>query len=303
MFNTAHSIANLNVPDPTTDELITVTLPAYSGKQIARSAGRRDIANEYDTLAIIDVRGLFPDDVKWEVQDLAKDYKRYIAAHHDAVAFKPSDQGFESVAVYDEFRRMGAIWRYHRSKNWNGIGYHFLIGPSGRIYMAGSPDTHRAHTKGNDPEGRYYNNRSIGICFMGNFADKLGPDGRSIEGPADRPSPDAVRSFTSLVSLLTVGLKRDLDLHPHKFYQSDTLCPGDWTSPTSWGTQTVPAVAPFNDIPDLDDILDAMNATMRNTSLLQAHMFQGFESLNGDLAALRDWAHDLRNIRDDRTPD
>lgn len=311
LFSQVHSAANVTAPHPETGEPTVMMLPVFLGKQIARSANRRDVADRYEDLHIIDVRQVFPDDSEWKVENLETDYKRYIAVHHDAVAFPESEAGFSAVDVFSEFARMRAIWLYHRNvdgvrspggSSWNGIGYHFLIAPSGRVYMAGSPETHRAHVKGLDKEGVLYNRRAIGICFMGNYGDRKDPTGRTIPGSLDRPDPQAVTSFIRLVEVLTIGLKRPLDLHPHKFYQPDTACPGDWASPSSWGMQQPPPIEHFNDIPDLDEAMQSVNEIIQRTVLIETQVTTSLEAVRGDMVLLRDWLHDLRNIRDNRTP-
>ncbi len=62
-----------------------------------------------------------------------------------------------------------AFGKYHKSLGWNGLGYHFVIGngtqtPDGAIEIGHrwAKQIDGAHCKG-------YNNRSIGICLVGNF--------------------------------------------------------------------------------------------------------------------------------------
>lgn len=54
-----------------------------------------------------------------------------------------------------------AINRYHRSKGWAGIGYHWLIRKDGKIEAGRSLTKQGAHVAG-------LNDRSIGIAFSGN---------------------------------------------------------------------------------------------------------------------------------------
>lgn len=60
----------------------------------------------------------------------------------------------------------GAIRRFHViDRGWREIGYHFgieLAGPSYEILMGRLPDETGAHAPG-------YNERSLGVCFVGNF--------------------------------------------------------------------------------------------------------------------------------------
>lgn len=54
------------------------------------------------------------------------------------------------------------IDRFHRSKGWNGIGYHGLITPDGLIWLGRDINEVGAHTQGK-------NGTSIGLCLLGNF--------------------------------------------------------------------------------------------------------------------------------------
>lgn len=58
-----------------------------------------------------------------------------------------------------------SIHEYHKSKGWNGIGYHYYIGKDGEIYNGRPENAQGAHTKGQ-------NKNSIGICLEGNFEDE-----------------------------------------------------------------------------------------------------------------------------------
>lgn len=56
-----------------------------------------------------------------------------------------------------------------KSRGWDDIGYNFLIGGDGSIYV-GRGWTHQgAHTKG-------YNRKSICIAFIGNFENNAPPE-------------------------------------------------------------------------------------------------------------------------------
>lgn len=55
-----------------------------------------------------------------------------------------------------------SIHNYHKSLGWCGIGYNYYIRKDGTIYNGRPIDCIGAHTVG-------YNNKSVGICFEGNF--------------------------------------------------------------------------------------------------------------------------------------
>ena len=51
-------------------------------------------------------------------------------------------------------------------RHWEDIGYNFVIGEDGNAYTGRGWDNAGAHA-------RSYNNRSIGICIIGNFMSKF----------------------------------------------------------------------------------------------------------------------------------
>jgi N-acetyl-anhydromuramyl-L-alanine amidase AmpD len=59
-----------------------------------------------------------------------------------------------------------SIHRYHMSKGWAGIGYHYYVTKKGEIFR-GRPEAMRgAHTSD-------WNYCSIGVCFEGNFENEF----------------------------------------------------------------------------------------------------------------------------------
>lgn len=52
------------------------------------------------------------------------------------------------------------------NKNWEDIGYTFLVGEDGNIYEGRGWGKHGAHSIP-------YNSKSIGICMIGNFNSKF----------------------------------------------------------------------------------------------------------------------------------
>lgn len=56
------------------------------------------------------------------------------------------------------------IDRWHRSRGWLRIGYHFVIRRNGVIDLGRAPATAGAHVNG-------YNDRSIGICLVGGVSE------------------------------------------------------------------------------------------------------------------------------------
>lgn len=87
----------------------------------------------------------------------------------------------------------GTFDRMHRSKGWDELGYHFVIG-NGTLSRDGEIEVgsrwpkqkYGAHTS--TPDNRY-NEQGIGICLVGDFQ-------------IDRPSPAQTRSVAKLVGYL-----------------------------------------------------------------------------------------------------
>lgn len=63
--------------------------------------------------------------------------------------------------------RVNTIQSLHMdTRGWDDIGYNFLIGDDGYVYEGRGWDYQGAHTKG-------FNNRSLGVSFIGNFVNHL----------------------------------------------------------------------------------------------------------------------------------
>lgn len=56
------------------------------------------------------------------------------------------------------------IDRWHRSRGWLGIGYHYVIRRDGELEMGRSHDVVGAHAKG-------HNSTSVGVCMVGGVGD------------------------------------------------------------------------------------------------------------------------------------
>jgi N-acetyl-anhydromuramyl-L-alanine amidase AmpD len=124
---------------------------------------------------------------------------RSIVIHHSA-----TDEG--SAAAFN---------RYHRSKGWKDLAYHFVIGngqgaPDGVVETSARWRQQRA---GAHAGNRFYNEYGIGICLVGNFE-------------SSRPTPKQMASLRKLLAYLTKRFKiapkrvmRHSDIVP-------TKCPG-----------------------------------------------------------------------------
>lgn len=130
---------------------------------------------------------------------------KYIVIHHSAT---PAG----SLASFD---------REHKSKGWDEIGYHFVVG-NGTLTGDGQVEPTRrwavqkwgAHTKTADNR---FNDYGIGICLVGNFDDT-------------RPSSKQMQSVAKLVSHLMKTYK----VPPSQVYGhgqcKPTNCPGQYMS-------------------------------------------------------------------------
>jgi N-acetylmuramoyl-L-alanine amidase len=58
--------------------------------------------------------------------------------------------------------------RYHKSRGWTGIGYHYLISLNGEIWQGRDESQIGAHTMGQ-------NTNSIGICYVGGVDKSMNP--------------------------------------------------------------------------------------------------------------------------------
>lgn len=183
------------------------------------------------TIKLYDVRAIFPDEQRWTTTT----EKTGFVFHHDAVVFRDEDRNFNGSTLDESLGRLRTIYDYHRNvdgmrepgePSWNGIGYHVVVDPAGRLFLAGDVNTHRAHVTKR-------NHDLIGVCYMGNFADGLGHDGKATGPLQDRPTQAALIAADSFCRFVTTQLGREMTLRPHKYYQSKE-CPGTWAAVDAW---------------------------------------------------------------------
>jgi hypothetical protein len=99
-----------------------------------------------------------------------------IVIHHSAIGF--------GSAAHEH--------KYHKSKGWDGLGYHFVINNGVRKDGYGEPDGlvevgYRwngqkigSHCRENGDRSNYWNKYTIGICLIGNFETR-GPTKRQMQ--------------------------------------------------------------------------------------------------------------------------
>lgn len=99
---------------------------------------------------------------------------RAIVLHHAAGWYGPPLG--PDASRHDEEQRIHSLARDHRARFGIGPGYHYAAFPSGRLYAVGKAGTHRAHTKGRNPEtGMRWNLEAIGVCALGDY-ERAGRD-------------------------------------------------------------------------------------------------------------------------------
>jgi hypothetical protein len=109
---------------------------------------------------------------------------------------------------YGEDKLLRNIQNYHmKTKKWGDIAYHFIIGPSGKIYECRDPKYAGDTATNYDTSGHFL------VCFLGDFNK-------------DKPSAPALESFMEFVplKLAEYGLKpEDVKMHCES---AATDCPG-----------------------------------------------------------------------------
>ncbi|XP_059476471.1 peptidoglycan-recognition protein SB1-like [Neocloeon triangulifer] len=126
----------------------------------------------------------------------------YLIVHHG---------GFKKFcSTHDECAK---IVRYYQDfhmddRGWDDIGYSYLIGEDGNIYEGRGWQRVGAHAPP-------YNNISIGVCFIGDFSDRL-------------PNETALAALRSLIkcSISSNFLMNNYTMLGHRQAKA-TLCPGD----------------------------------------------------------------------------
>lgn len=117
---------------------------------------------------------------------------------------------------------------YHRSRGWDGLGYHFVIGngvsyPDGKIFVGSRWRRQQtgAHCKSGPGRyfgvwrtGNFFNENGIGICLVGNF-------------DSSRPTAKQQAALRRLVAYLTreTGIRANA-VYGHGEVTHKTACPG-----------------------------------------------------------------------------
>jgi hypothetical protein len=128
---------------------------------------------------------------------------RYVVVHHTAGTDNPRTPEIEPEVIPPE-----VLARYHISRGWSGIGYHYLVYRDGTIYKVRPIGVVGACVKG-------HNTPSICIAFVGNYS--MSP-----------PSVMARASCLWLISLLRQHYPHLRELRGHReMAGQSTQCPGE----------------------------------------------------------------------------
>jgi N-acetylmuramoyl-L-alanine amidase len=126
----------------------------------------------------------------------------HLVLHHTAYR---SDR-IRGTSVEAQSRHVREIERWHLERGFLAIGYHFVISPTGRIFVGRPIDRMGAHVEG-------HNRGTVGICLMGDFEQ-------------ERPTVAALAALAAVRTQLVPGAV-GLPLVGHRDHSGQaTLCPG-----------------------------------------------------------------------------
>lgn len=132
-----------------------------------------------------------------------------VIVHHTAVSYDKNPDQFEATK------------RYHISKGWGDIGYHYEINKAGKIYAGRKETTEGAHCYQNG-----LNTKSIGICLDGNF---------DIELPTKEQTEALRKLLNDVCSRWNIPADK---VYPHRKFATYKSCYGKKLS-DSWAADLV----------------------------------------------------------------
>ncbi len=155
---------------------------------------------------------------------------RAIPLHHTA-GWYGAKLGANATQAQEE-QQIESIARDHRERFGIGPAYNYFVFPSGRVYAAGKVGTHRAHTKGRNPNTlNPWNYDGIAVCAVGNYEVEQ-PTPQLIAGI--RTAVDEIRSFGFVyapdIPVFGHGVIPTVDSQGKSFSQA-TACPGRFLLP------------------------------------------------------------------------
>ena len=104
------------------------------------------------------------------------------------------------------------VHKFHLSRGWKGIGYHFLIRLDGTIEAGRPLELAGAHTE-------YHNQHTIGICYAGGIVVENGKN-----KSCDTRTPAQITAMYNLVRTLVHCYPTIVKISGHRDYNA-TACP------------------------------------------------------------------------------
>ena len=166
--------------------------------------------------------------------DLKPESIKYLIVHHTATA--------RDTTTFD------AVKKYHISKGWGDIGYHYFITADGKIWPGRAENIVGAHASSSD-----MNFKSLGICLTGNFMDEV-------------PTEAQLSSLKDLVIKLQTKYNIQIsNVLGHQEIPASTACPG--TNLLKWVQdfrKNYNEVKPTNNIAQVISHLEQAITTLKN---------------------------------------
>jgi hypothetical protein len=123
----------------------------------------------------------------------------------------------ENATESEELAQMDAVAFDHASRFEIGPGYYYFAFPSGRLYAVGKYGTHRAHTKGKNPEtANWWNRESLAICAFGDYQSNF------VTWGLMNAIHEGIDEITGYAGELPLFGHREVPGNP-----TSTRCPGD----------------------------------------------------------------------------
>jgi len=147
--------------------------------------------------------------VSRESHYMAPEQVEYLVIHHDG---SPTDQDKDALGIH----------RYHRSRGWAGIGYHFWIRKDGLIQEGRPLWAMGAHADRRGPPPLQYNRRSIAVALAGNYCASVNTIG---------PPTAQWNAAVHLLAWLLTQFPNVKEITGHRYlpgWAGFTSCPGDW---------------------------------------------------------------------------
>jgi len=151
---------------------------------------------------------------------------REITVHHSESRGITPESELACVRAIQTYHLRGAA--QEGRKLFPDIAYHFLIGPSGKIYVGRDPEYQGSSFTNYDLDGHLL------ICLIGDFRDarEQTRDGNAVQ-PDERPAGAAKHALVSLIARQLKALAlTPAAVRTHRDLAASTTCPGrfleDW---------------------------------------------------------------------------